>query len=111
MKIVIGAALALLTLLTFTIACDAYCAELRLEVRVGRLEERVSAVDNMQPGDSRTVAKIPDDLNAVEQAVWAAEYVRVRAARLHDAQNDRIDLAIDNANLAVDDLRRAQELW
>jgi hypothetical protein len=50
------------------------------------------------------------DLSAVEQAVWAAEYVRVRAARLDEAQNDRVDLAIDSANEAVDDLRRAREL-
>lgn len=56
--------------------------------------------------------RIPEsgDLSAVEQAVWAAEYVRVRAAHLHEAQNNRVDLAIDNANEAVDDLRRTREL-
>lgn len=81
---------ALVTLIVFTIAWDAYCAELRLEARVQRLEERVSAVEKLQPGGSMT--KIPEygDLSAIEQAVWAAEYVRVRAVHLHYDENDRV---------------------
>jgi hypothetical protein len=55
----------------------------------------------------------PGDLNPIELAVWSAEYVRARAARMYDAQppeplraND-VDLAIDSANYAVKDLRLA----
>ena len=54
----------------------------------------------------------PGDLNAIEIAVWAAEYVRVRAERRSTvgfAVDDDIADAADEANRAVDDLRRVRE--
>jgi hypothetical protein len=109
-RTVIGGVFALSLLLVLMIAWNAYCAELRLEARVGRLEGRVNAANNIQPGDSVSKIPAPGNLSALEQAVWAAEYVRIRAARVDHAQDDRTDLAIECANEAVDDLRRAREL-
>ena len=47
----------------------------------------------------------PGDLNTIETAVWAAEYVRVRAT----VQYDDVEVAIEHANRAVDELRMARE--
>lgn len=53
----------------------------------------------------------PDDLNSIEAAVWASEYIRVRAIAKADRPLRIIDndAAIDAANLAIEDLRAAQE--
>ena len=61
----------------------------------------------------------PGDLNAIELAVWSAEYVRARAASLYGTctaaqppkslRDDDVDLAAASANYAVDDLRRVRE--
>lgn len=53
----------------------------------------------------------PDDLNTIETAVWASEYIRRRAIAmaigpLRISDNDA---AIDAANRAVEDLRMARE--
>jgi hypothetical protein len=56
----------------------------------------------------------PEALTPIEIAVWAAEYVRERAAHQYAAQppenmkDHEIQTAIDSANYAVDDLRRAK---
>jgi hypothetical protein len=115
-RTVVGGAFALSLLLVLMIAWDAYCAELRLEVRVQQLEAHVHALKDLQTGG--TMTKIPEssDLSALEQAVWAAEYVRARAASMYEAQPPEplrthdIEAAIDHANYAVDDLRRVREL-
>ena len=107
--VIIGAVQALFTIFVLMIAWDAYCAELRLEARVGRLEERVHAVESLRPRCSMTRIPESGDLSAIEQAVWAVEYVRARAG-LDEAHDDRVDLAIESANHAVDDLRHAREL-
>lgn len=54
----------------------------------------------------------PGDLNPIETAVWAAEYVRSRAERAlmnGPACSDDIAGAIEEANYAVADLRHARE--
>ena len=53
----------------------------------------------------------PGDLNPIETAVWAAEYVRVRADRSAingPARTDDVAAAVEEANHAVDDLRLAR---
>ena len=56
----------------------------------------------------------PGDLNAIEIAVWAAEYARERAARMYEAQPPEpmrehdVEAAIESANYAVADLREAR---
>jgi hypothetical protein len=59
-------------------------------------------------------APYPADLNPIETAVWAAEYVRYLAARCDATKRwppnvDDVDDAILNANDTVDELRRARE--
>ena len=56
----------------------------------------------------------PEDLNPLETAVWAAEYVRYLAARSDATKRwppnvDDVDDAILNANDTIDELRRARE--
>ena len=54
----------------------------------------------------------PGDLNPIEAAVWAAEFVRVRAERSGvngPARADDVVTAIEEANHAVDDLRHVRE--
>lgn len=53
----------------------------------------------------------PGDLNPIETAVWAAEFVRVRANRhrAHGSTRNDVAAAIEEANDAVDDLRNAME--
>jgi hypothetical protein len=57
----------------------------------------------------------PGNLNTIETAVWAAEFVRVRAARQHEGQHPEpmhysdLALAVDSANYTIDDLRRAKD--
>lgn len=56
----------------------------------------------------------PGDLNTIETAVWAAEYVRYLAARSDSTKRwppdaDDVDDAIDNANETVAELRRARK--
>jgi len=56
----------------------------------------------------------PGDLNPIETAVWAAEYVRYLAARSDSTKRwppdqDDVDDAIDNANETVLELRRARD--
>jgi hypothetical protein len=61
--------------------------------------------------------KIPDpaELNPIEIAVRAAEFVRVRSARDDEAvapvvlRDEYVDRAIDSANHTIDDLRRARD--
>jgi hypothetical protein len=54
----------------------------------------------------------PGDLNPIETAVWAAEYVRYLAAcsTRHSRGPDDIAAAVEAANETIDDLRRAREL-
>lgn len=47
----------------------------------------------------------PSDLNSIETAVWAAEYVRERF-RLGPAKDYDVANAIRSANAAVEDLRK-----
>ena len=59
-------------------------------------------------------APYPADLNTIETAVWAAEYIRYLAARSDSTKRwppdeDDVDDAIDNANETVIALRRASE--
>jgi hypothetical protein len=54
----------------------------------------------------------PGDLNPIDTAVWAAEFVRVRASLTRMGGPSRIDdvaTAIEEANHAVDDLHHARE--
>lgn len=54
----------------------------------------------------------PGDLNPIETAVWAAEYVRARAERSRmagPARPDTVAAAVEEANHAVEDLRHARE--
>lgn len=55
--------------------------------------------------------KIPylTDLNALEIAVWAAEFVRARAKVSLPPHAAEIDQAIASANAALDDFRRARD--
>ena len=54
----------------------------------------------------------PGDLNPIEIAVWAAEYVRVLAHHRDmtgSTDNNDITIAVEKANNMVDDLRRVRE--
>jgi hypothetical protein len=55
----------------------------------------------------------PGDLNTIETAVWAAEYVRRRSLLNSPTSGampeEVIDSAIFSANHAVEDLRRASD--
>lgn len=54
----------------------------------------------------------PGDLNSIETAVWATEYVRVRADFTKQGPVNGLDIyrAVDHANRAVADLRAAKGL-
>lgn len=54
----------------------------------------------------------PGDLNSIETAVWAAEYVRERfrlATYAGPAKDYEVEQAIRAANAAVTDLHKARE--
>lgn len=56
----------------------------------------------------------PSELNTIETAVWAAEYVHFLAARSESTKRwpsdiDDIDDAIDSANEMILELRRARK--
>ena len=70
--------------------------------------------DLVQERDAKIHVPYPGDLNTIETAVWAAEYVRYLAARSTSTERwppdiDDVDDAVDDANETVAELRRKRE--